>query len=228
MWSSSARRGQLIVEMLLALGMLSLLLVLVFGAFGMSTRIFTESTLRQSAEQQLKTVRVLLERDIELTNFWLANVVTRPVSGGRSRDALSMVGLSEWNNASLFQSDTQRPAWDRQLIWYATTESPGRLIRQVAAPPTVAPSPYLNQPYAALGENLAEASPEGNKNVLSTRYLSAGVLDFRVAARLQNATLRLELHLQQKGTGRAQSMARVEDHLQVVWQFQPRNTWPPL
>ncbi len=216
------------IEMLLALGMLSLMMVLVFGAFGMSTRVFSESTLRQSAEQQLKTIRVLLERDIELTNFWLAQVVPRPLSDGTSRDALALVGLSEWNNTGLFQSDTGRPAWDRQLVWYTTTETPGRLIRQVASPPLPTGSSYLNQPYLALSENLADASPEGNKNALSTRYLSAGVVDFKVSARRENATLRVELHLQQKGSARAQSVERAENHLQVNWRFNPRNTWPPL
>lgn len=208
--------------------MLGALLLLLFGAFSMSTRVFSESTLRQSAEQQLKTIRILLERDLELTSFWLIKEDARTLGDGTSRDGVAMVGLSEWNDSSLFQSGTQRPAWNRQLVWYATEETPGRLIRQVVAPPPPAPSTYLNQPYEALADNRSNVSPESNHHVHSTRYLSAGVTDFKVTSKLSNATLEVKLHLQQKGNYRAQSMAKTENHLQVLWIFCPKNTWPPL
>lgn len=215
--------------MLIALTMLSLLLGLIFAAFGMSTRIFSESSLRQSSEQQLKAIRVLLERDLELTNFWLTNVTNRDLVDGGARDGLSMVGLSEWNNASLYQSDSQRPAWDRQLVWYATTGPTGKLVRQVAAPAPVAPSTYLDSPYQALSTNLSDSAPEGNADVLSTRYLSEDVLSFNVSQRPQNATIKVGLHLRKGGgANRTQGMAKVEDHFEVIWTLLPKNTWPPL
>ncbi len=194
----------------------------------MSTRIFGESTLRQSAEQQLKTVRVLLERDVELTSFWLINVAPRDYSDGTARDGLSMVGLSDWSNTSLFQAGTQRPAWDRQIVWYATEDSPARLIRQIAAPPVAAPASYLNKPYENLRDKLSNNAPESTINVLSTRYLSADILEFEAVPKYENATLRVKLHLRPKGNYRAQSMEKSENHLQVDWIFHPKNTWPTL
>lgn len=228
MLNSRRKSGQLLLELLLSMGMLGLVLGLVFLAFRATVRVFGESTLRQSAEQQLKAIRVLLERDTELTNFWLANVATRTSVEGTSRDGISLVALSDWNNAALFQSGTLRPAWDRQIVWYATQKTPGRLIRQVNAPAPVSPATYLNTPYPLLLPGFSDTTLESNHDTLSTRYLSDDVVDFGVTSRLQNATLRVTLHLRKSGNYRRESMEKTENSLQVVWTFCPKNTWPPL
>ncbi len=226
--SNRRKSGQLLLELLLAMGLLGLVVGLVFLSFRSTVRVFGESTLRQSAEQQLNAIRVLLERDTELTNFWLAKVAPRTSTNGSSRDAFSMVAVSDWNNSSRFQSGTFRPAWDRQVVWYATEQTPGRLVRQANAPTPVPPSTYLNSPYSLLSPGVSDSSLESGHAILSTRYLSEDVVHFQVTSKVQNATLRVKLHLQKEGNYRRESMERAENNLEVDWTFCPKNTWPPL
>lgn len=229
MYRNRNRRGQLLIEMMIALGMLSLMLLLVFSAFTMSTRIFSESLVRQSAEQQLKAIRLLLERDLDLTNFWLVGVHSPVAPSGPRRDALSLVTLSQWDDASLFDPTTSRPAWNRYVVWYATQTEPGRLIRQVLNPPNVPPNAFYVSPFEGLSTGLQDANPENNRYALYTRYLSENVVDFQASSRLRNGTINVRLHLLHSGGKRALAAdARAEDNLEVSWSFRPKNTWPPI
>ncbi len=231
MFRSRRLRGQLLIEMLIALGMLSLILILVFSAFTMSTRIFSESLVRQSAEQQLKSIRLLLERDLELTNFWLVGVHSPVSPSGPRRDALSLVTLSQWDDASLFEPVSSRPAWNRYVVWYATKTGPGpgRLVRQVLNPPLSRPDLFYVTPFEGLSTGLQDTNPESNRYALYTRYLSESVADFQASSKLGNGTVKVKLHLVHSGGKRALAAdARVEDNLEVSWSFRPKNTWPPI
>ena len=213
---------------MVALGMFVLVLSLVFLAFRTTVRLFGEGSMRQSAEQQLNAIRVLLERDTELTSFWLAGVVPRTLGLGESRDGLSMVSLSNWDDAAHFQPGTMRPAWDRQIVWYATQTDPGTLIRQLDAPPPTAPATFLNKPYSLLKPGFSDSEISASKDALSTRYLSGEVKSFKVTSNLKNATLVVNLHLLKIGNARARTGERAENHMHVNWTFCPKNTWPPL
>ena len=219
--------GHSLLELLIAMAMLGGLMAIIFMAFGMSTKIFSESTVRLSTEQQLKTIHLVLKRDIELTDFWFANTAGR-FKDSQPRDGLCVVGLSEWNDPALIQAGNQHFAWDRYAVWYATQESPGKLIRQTLAPPPINPSTYLDAPYALLGSNLSDTDPASNKFALSTRYFSNDVTEFEATTRLQNGTISVKLGLLRHGVFRAHSLSKVEDHLEALWTFHPRNSWPEI
>lgn len=223
-------KGVSLAELLIALGMLSGLLLITFTAFRMSTQVFSEGTVRQSAEQQLRVIRLLLERDVDLTSFWYASVVARTqTADNANRDALSLVGLSDWNASSLLpMANNQRPAWNRYVVWYATEEEKGRLVRQVVEPDSsLKPPDYLKAPYADLDNNIKD-NPDSNNNVTSTRYLSEGVVDFKASQRLENGTITINLKLLNHGQARGVSLDKVQNHLEAKWVFLPKNSWPRL
>ncbi|MCA9778439.1 MAG: type II secretion system protein [Candidatus Eremiobacteraeota bacterium] len=217
------RRGFTLIETLITLAVFSLLLVLIFGTFSMSTSIFQDTDVRQSTEIQMKSIKLLLQRDVELSDFWFMNSVSRVQGDSTYRDALSISTLGDWDNAAEFDATTGRPTWSRYVVWYATQETPGRMIRQVVDGGGAA----LTGPYADLSININE-TPGSNANVLYSRTLSDRVKDFRVDTRLQNGTVEVKLRLESRGAGRPNSMQRTVDNLELTLTFRPRNTWPQI
>lgn len=201
---------------------LSGLLLLVFGAFGMATSLFQDTEVRQGTENQLRSIKLLLQRDLELSDFWLMSIAPRSTADG-DRDALCVSALSDWADPVRFDSTTDRPRWDRRVVWYATREPDARLYRQV-----VEPGGVLSGPYADLTSNLSEVNPEGNQDVVYSRILSRGVRNFRVTNRLQNGTVTVDLKLLAEGRRRPNTATKTQENLEITLVFQPRNTFPKI
>ena len=219
----SNRRGFTLIETLITLVVFSLLLVMIFGTFGMSTSIFQDTEVRQSTELQMKSIKLLLQRDLELGDFWFLNSVSRDQGDGTFRDALAIGTLNDWDDASQFDPTTGRPTWNRYLVWYATQEDPGKMIRQVVGSGGAA----LTGPYLGLSTNIND-EPSGNNDVTYSRTLSDRVKDFKIDSRLQNGTVEVKLRLESRGAGRPNSMERTVENLELTLSFRPRNTWPQI
>jgi Prokaryotic N-terminal methylation motif len=217
--------GFTLLELLISMSLLMVLLLLVFGAFDLGTRIFQESSVRQSAETQLRSIKVLMERDAKLANFWYTNEVSRPSVDGQ-RDALSLPSVSDWKDPASYDAATRRPLWDRYIVWYATLGPKGSLYRQVVEPTLAGPS--LIAPYGALSANLSDSNPLSNADVVFSRVLSENVLDFEVTTKYQNGTVQAKVRLLSEGGKRAMGSDRTQDNLEVTLVFQPKNTWPAI
>ena len=223
--------GTTLIELIVAMAMLSLLTALLFGAFEMGTRVFRDTTVRQTSENQLRSIKLLLERDANHTNFWYCNKNALPRSvGGKNRDALAMSTLDDWESPANFDSLTLRPVWNRYIVWYADQSSPtGTLYRQLVEPPLPSPPdpPGFITPYGALGANINE-EPALNEDVIYTRSMSEDVIDFTVNLRFENGTIETILQLRAEGIQRPGTQDRTEENLQVRFTFQPKNTWPRI
>lgn len=208
------------------MAILGVLMTLAFGAFALSTRLFQDTTIRQSAEVQLRTIKVLLQRDLELTNFWQISHVPRTV-GSEPRDAMALVGLGDWQSPSNFQVASDRPLWDRYIVWYATQQSPGRLVRQLVQPP-LSGNPFYTGSYSGLSTSLSDSDPGSNRFASQTRVLSETVSEFELVPRLQNGTVRARIRLKALGGNRQLSHKQTQENLEVVMTFYPHNTWPKI
>lgn len=223
--SKHSKRGLSLLELTITVALLGLLLLLIFNSFDMGTRIFQETSVRQSTETQLRSIKVLLQRDIKLSNFWLCNAVSRPTADG-SRDALSLATLSNWKDPTLYDGTTNRPLWNRYTVWYATQGSLGSLHRQVISPSFSGSA--LATAYGDLAANLSDTDPNSNADVTFSRVLSEGVRDFEISTRLQNGTIRAKIRLEATGLKRANSSDKTKDNLEVSLVFRPKNTWPEI
>lgn len=206
----------------MTLAILGTLLLLIFGSFGMATSLFQDTDVRQSAENQLRGIKLLLQRDLELSDFWLNNSLERSTPDGW-RDALSVSALGDWDNPANFDGASDRPLWNRYVVWYATQEPDARLYRQV-----VEPGGLITVPYAGLSTNLSDLNPDGNANALYTRLMSNRVRNFQVTSRLQNGTVRVGLRLRAEGSRRPNTATRTVENLELVMTFHPRNTFPKI
>lgn len=220
------------MELVITMGMLSLLTFLLFSAFELGTRVFRDTTVRQDTENQLRAIKLLLERDANHTNVWNCNEngLPRTVNVGGTdynRDALAMSALDDWEAPANYDTLTYRPIWNRYIVWYATLESPtGALYRQVVDPPV--PAGGFITPYAALGMNINE-DPSLNADVVYSRPLSEDVIDFTTNVLFTDGTIQTSIRLKASGTStRPGTMVRTEENLQVDFMFQPKNSWPQI
>lgn len=215
------------------MSILSVLVAVLFGAFEMGTRIFRDTNVRQSTENQLRSIKLLLERDANHTNIWLCNKnpAPRSVTVGSDtfqRDALSMATLKDWDAPGSYSTDEEslRAMFDRYVVWYATTEVPqGKLFRQLVDPPPV--SGGFTTPYAGLSSNINN-NPELNANVFHSRPMSSDVMDFATGVNFGNGTITVTLRLKADGELRPGTQVRTEENLQVSFMFQPKNSWPQI
>lgn len=200
------------------------MLVFIFYAFSMATSVFQDTEVRQSIEIQMKSIKLLLQRDLEMGDFWFVNTVSRPQFDSSNRDALAVGTLANWDDSTQFDSTTGRPAWNRYVVWYATEQDPGALVRQIVEESAGVP---LTGPYSALGTNLNE-DPKANSDLLFTRTLSDKVKNFRVTSRLQNGTVAVSVRLEGRGAKRPNSTENTLETLGLNLIFRPRNTWPEI
>jgi prepilin-type N-terminal cleavage/methylation domain-containing protein len=218
------QRGMTLIETVVTLGIFSLLLVFIFNTFSISTSVFQDTDVRQATESQMKSIKLLLQRDLEMGDFWFVNTVSRPQADGTFRDGMAVGTLADWDDASQFDIDTGRPAWNRYIVWYATQEDSGRMVRQVVE----TGGGVLPGPYPSLSGNLNDVNPDANADLLFSRVLSAGVKNFRVDPRLQNGTISVSIRLESRGAKRANSQESTVDNLGLELVFRPRNSWPEI
>lgn len=204
--------------------MVSLMLVLIFGSFGLASGLFQDTSTRQGSEMQLRAIKLLLQHDLELSDFWLTNKLKRPLIGEGNRDALSTANLSDWNDNTKFDPSNDRPQWDRYVVWYATQEPTATLYRQVVEPGGVLTVANGNLSTS----NLSDLDPNSNANVIFSRRLSERVKDFNVNDRYENGTVTIRVHLQTDGLKRQNTMGKTQDNLELELTFQPRNTFPRI
>lgn len=218
-----------LIETIVTLSILSLLLVLIFGTFGMATSIFQDTDVRQSAELQLRGIKLLMERDLELSDYWHQNSLHRDFGTDPDtaqtvwRDAVSVCNLSDWKAVGNFDPVTGRPIWNRHVVWYATQENEAKLIRQV-----VEPGGPVTEPYSVLSSNVSDSNPNANADLLHSRVLSESIKNFQVIPRPQNGTVGIILRLRKSGAHRPNSMEKTEENLELAITFLPRNTWPKI
>lgn len=217
-------KGFTLLETVVSVGIFSVLIVFIFYAFSMVTAIFQDTDVRQSIENQMKSIKLLIQRDLEMGDFWFINAVSRPQVNSTFRDGVAVGTLANWNDSAQYDVATGRPAWNRYVVWYASQEDPGRLFRQVVEEAAGVP---LLGPYASLGTNLSE-DPNSNASLLYTRTLSNKVKNFRVIPRLQNGTVAVSVSLEGLGAKRVNSQENTLERISLDLVYRPRNTWPKI
>ena len=230
------------MELVITMAMLSLLTLLLFGAFEMGTRIFRDTTVRQSSENQLRAIKLLLERDINQSNFWYcSDYSTGRDVGSKKRNGLALATLDNWDDPTNFDitetnvppappiPPTYRPMWNRYIVWYADMRSPvGNLYRQLVQPATV-PAGGFTAPYdpLVLAANIND-DPSLNTDVIYSRTLSENVLEFKTEMSFRDGAISTTINLRADGIQRPGTLDKTQDNLQVRFIFQPKNSWPKI
>lgn len=202
---------------------LGIVTTLIFGTIAASDRLFHQASLRQGLQSDALRFSGQLKRDCALSDFWRTEVCNRANDGGLRRDGLALVGLSDWDDPSLFDPDTHLPLWDRYIVYYAPLEAPLRLYRQVVEPSSTPPLPL----YTALPDNIQD-QPAWNQDVVQSTVLSDSVRTVEANKFLANGSVEVKLHLRRAGLKRANTNTQVVESLETTITVRLQNTWPKI
>lgn len=220
--------GYTVLEMMVTIFILGFVVLGVFGLFSIGSNGFRHTILRQGIQGDAARVASALRRDVRLTHLDSVTVEARnyTTADGRAvrRDGLAFVSLSNWNDPNRFYTVTRLPRWDRYIVFYATNDRDlGRLVRQEIEPGgEIGPYPYL-----ALPGNLAPA-PVLNADVVETTILAENVLSFSARPNPATRTVEVALSLRQISGKLTGGQRKVDEIMELEFDFEPRNTFPKL
>ena len=226
MWNRSNLKGFTLIEALVSLVALGLLTLGLGALFIFSLNGFKQAGARQGTQAQILSVRVSLANDLPLSNFRGAVVQerTKAVAGENvRRDGLSIVSMSDWDDVSLYDA-AGLPRWDRHVVYYATLEDSGRLIRQLYQNTAIAPAPV---PFLGLSSRLSD-NPASNADSLRFRVVASGVHSWECEADVQKQAIVQTLKIR-KTSGRSGLGAKSIDEVQeALFNWELVNTTPKL
>lgn len=219
-WSQAFRlsSGFQMVELLISVTIFVLVVGLCFYAASAGFRIFAHTTSRQSLQRDSRAIFTWLQRDVGLSNLIRCHSVQRDNLGDR-RDALAVAAMDSWQQPIATDS-LGLPRWDQLVVYVATREPQGRLLRQEFTPTIIPlqPSNVVSMLGSAIG---------GTLNSEDQRRLSGSVKSFSVELSEARNRAVFDLILTEITVDAGGGRPRVES-LQVQTTIFPRNTWPRL
>lgn len=224
----SARRysGFSLMEAVVVFFILGLLSAGALALFIYGSRAFHHSITRQGLLGESERIRIKLTGDFKPSHHATVAVAVRQttLADGTDvqRDGVAFATLSDWKDSSNFTVQGL-PRWNRYVVYYATTEASGRMVRQLVEPGGNFPP----RPYAALGTNLS-LDPTNNLNVLQTTVLSKNVLSFEVERNEERQLLDINLKLRDGGRFEANSTRKVDEVQESIFSLEALNTYPRL
>jgi len=190
-----------LVELVLAMGLFGLLNLLLFAALQSGTRSYAIAVTRSDLQGDLNRCLTRLQAEIRRSSAGQLVVVTHPgrMLDGHSRHGICLSSLQDWRAGSSYNADGD-PLWDEYISYYASLESPGRLVRQTHRP---AGAPYT-APMAGFGAGSLVIHGPGS--LVLTQHLE----EFRLRYDGASQVLEMELRLRRKA-GRTPEGKRVQE-----------------
>ena len=212
-------RGLSLLEVIVVVGLFGLVLTAVFVFFRMGFRGFHGAVSKTGTVGELQRITRVMRRDIELSHLYGFDLHVRTLDSGQRRDALSLVGLSNWKNEDLFEVGTGLPVWDRFITFEATDG--GHLMRYESERNPVG---YPLEPM----NDLEGFLPTAESSSLRVSKLGEGVREFAGELEFEKRLVKVRLVLQ-AGTGRRMTTeVQANDVLEAQYEFHPLNTYPDL
>lgn len=239
--------GFAMIELVVSAGIFVILSILIFSFFRFGTRSFQQANAKQGI--QVDALRVMESLQAELKRSSIASVdhlhgydngrTVTSVEGTVNRDAISFVTLDNWKDKTdgvNFDLKTQVPLWNTYMVFYATKEEIGRLIRLRVSPN---PPPHGTVRFArSQFLNIIEDDPESNHfdgKIPPYVALAKNVLEFQVitnddtdGAHLGRGEVEISIKLKQKHQQRPNSSepAREFDYYELRVNSRPENSYP--
>ena len=216
------KRGQTLLETILAMSLLMMVVAAIFSVFDLGQGSFHLSVMRNDLQNQGRGALVWLERDViqtALSNLAVADGPARSVNGS-ARHAVCVTGLDDWTEPANFDPVSGLPRWNRYLVYYATTEPEGRLIRlevSLASNINGAWSDFVNY----LDNDPESMSLPSGYVLEGYRVLARDVREFRLAP--EDETLLFELQLRRREAARMTGSEARDETLELHLEATPLN-----
>ena len=210
------RRAFSITELVLSLALFGLISLLVFSMLLSGARSFTVVMSRGTLQSELSRILARLQGEVRRSSASLVSVVggaDREVDG-QSRHGICLSSLKDWRSPASYD-DEGAPLWDEFILYYASLQTPGRLLRHTYHP---AGAPF-SQPMAGL----SAATHLLDQGDGETAVLAQHVEEFRLVYDAGSAVLEGSLKLRRRA-GRTPEGNRVnEERVQAFCRLRLNN-----
>lgn len=222
----SRRPGFSLVEVMLAMALLSMVILGIFGVFDLGQSAFRLMASRQDLQSQARTALFPIERDTlqtALTTVTLDDRAERSaVVEGTSfpRHAICMAGLDRWSDPTNFEALSGLPRWNRYLVYFATRQAGGFLVRWQVRPEAGASGTWSDFSQG-LPDDLAMPTLPAGYELERQQTLAVNVLEFRVEP--QEQTLIYHLKLRRRAGERLGGARPRDESFQLRLEATPNN-----
>lgn len=198
------RRAFSLPELVLAIALFGLVSLLVFSMLLNGTRSFNIAMSRSTLQGELNRSLARIQGEVRRSSVSLVSLVQGPDRqlGLLSREGICLSALRDWRSpASYDPSGT--PLWDEFVLYYATMQTPGRLLRRTFHP---AGSPYT---APMTGLTLLD-QPGGSETAVLAQHLEEFKLRYDGGAGVLEASLLLRRRAGRTPQGQRVNEERVQ------------------
>lgn len=210
------KRAFSLVELVLVMALFGLISLLIFSLLLSGTRSFNIVMSRSTLQSELNRSLARLQGEVRRSSGSLVSLVRdadRQVNG-QSRHGVCLSALRDWRSADSYNS-VGEPLWDEFVLYYATMQTPGRLLRRVYHPAGV--------PFARPMAGLAAATDLLDQGGPDTAVLAQHVEEFQLNYDGGSAVLEASLRLRRRA-GRTPEGGRVnEERVQAACRLRLNN-----
>jgi len=199
------------------MALFGILNIVIFAMLQSGSRSFNIATSRSTLQGELNRSLARLQGEVRRSSASLLSVVTDPARrvDGQRRDGISLSSLRDWQAAASYGANGD-PLWNEFNVYYATRETPGRLLRRTYHPPGATP---YQTPMAGFASAMLVDNPTGTEVTVLAQHLEEFKLQYDGGA----SALKVELLLRRRA-GRTPEGRRVnEERVQATCQLRVAN-----
>jgi hypothetical protein len=230
------RRAFSVLEIVFSMAIMAFVMVGIFWVFDMGQQSFHFVSLRQGLQAEARIAYLQMHTDLRHSSYVSVTALARTVgvvlprqeSKGvqtLDRDGLCLAGVQDWSAASATDPITGFPNFDAYVVYYATSEPEGRLIRQLVTPAIV--GPYLNSQFS-LGSSMNDNPILNVNRVGAGRILSQRVLSFQARRDDSKRLVYVSLKFRALGGKKPGGGARADETYELSLRSFPENTYPKV
>ena len=225
------------IELMFAVGLFLGVSILIFAFFRYGVRSFAKAN--QKHGMQTDALRTIESLQVELKRSAIASVLVENDSARSltiegeivQRDVISFATLKNFrdiSNSENYDPDTGAPLWNRYLVYYATKDEIGRMIRLKVDPDPApeGPLPMLKDDF----DRLYYDNPNTNSFEGQTPQfveLAKNVYDFRISDP-ERGSYSISLKLKEERLQEAVTVERrrTHDYYEIKLSISPENSFP--
>ena len=221
-------RASTLVEVLLAMSLLSMLSVVFFLILDMSVRSFQRAIVRHNIQADTQRISYRLTEDLRRSHFFTVSTIeARSSQNNYQRDAVCMAGVKDWTSPNAIDPANNRPKWDRYFLYYCVRQAgdePVTSIYRCAIKPAN-PMDIGQFAFPSLNPSVhCKPNPKTVAEFESFTQLSELLESFAITS-VENSQWRITFKLRQQGAVR-QGKRTIDEVQETTIQIKPENTFP--
>lgn len=210
------KRAFSLPELVLAMALFGMVSLLIFSMLLSGTRSFNIAMSRSTLQGELNRSLARLQGEVRRSSASLVGLVHEPGRqvDSQSRDGICLSALRDWRAPASYDS-SGTPLWDEFVVYYATRETPGRLLRRSLHP--------VGAPFTGPMAGLSGASLPDQPGGADTAVLSQHLEEFELRYDGGAGVLEVSLLLRRRAGLTPQGQRVHEERVQAACRMRLNN-----